>query len=129
MAMNEMDKQWEVIFHEDFALEFRSFSKAIQDALFTLLIKLRQFGPQLGRPDVDTLKGARHPNMKELRFNVADEEWRIAFAFDPKRKAILLVGGSKSGISQKRFYKGLIRVADDRFERHLVTIAKDRKMK
>lgn len=124
-----MKMQWTVDFHEEFAHEFRRFTQEIQDTLFTLLIKLRQFGPQLGRPDVDTLKGARHPNMKELRFNVADEEWRVAFAFDPKRRAILLVGGSKSGISQKRFYKGLIRVADDRFGRHLVTIAKDRKMK
>jgi hypothetical protein len=59
--------------------------------------------------------------------SVADEEWRVAFAFDPKRKAILLVGGSKSGISPKRFYKGLIRVADERFERHLARIAQKRK--
>jgi hypothetical protein len=129
MAMKETDKQWEVEFHDEFVPEFRRFSKKIQDTVFTLLIKLRQFGPQLGRPDVDTLKGARHPNMKELRFNDADEEWRVAFAFDPKRKAILLVGGSKSGTSQQRFYKGLIRVAGERFERHLVSIAKDRKMK
>ena len=95
--------------------------------MYALLIKLKQFGPELGRPDVDTLNGSRYPNMKELRFNVADEEWRVAFAFDPKRKAILLVGGSKSGISQRRFYKSLIRVADKRFERHLSTIAEERK--
>ena len=55
--------------------------------------------------------------MKELRFTLADGEWRIAFAFDPERSAILLVGGSKSGVSEKRFYKDLIRVADERFTR------------
>jgi hypothetical protein len=65
--------------------------------------------------------------MKELRFKASDGVWRVAFAFDPKRKAILLIGGSTSGISQKRFYKDLIRVADERFERHLETIAKERK--
>ena len=50
---------------------------------------LEQFGPQLGRPRVDTLKGSRHANMKELRFDAAGGVWRVAFAFDPKRKAVL----------------------------------------
>lgn len=127
MAKNETDKQWEVAFHSDFVPEFREFSTVAQDALLALLIKVRQFGPLLGRPDVDTLKGSRYPNMKELRFMVGDQVWRIAFAFDPKRKAILLIGGSKSGISKDRFYSGLIRAADARFERHLETIAKERK--
>jgi len=57
--------------------------------------------------------------MKELRFTLADVEWRVAFAFDPKRHAILLVGGSKSGTNEKRFYRELIRVADARFDKHL----------
>ncbi|MGD0546547.1 MAG: type II toxin-antitoxin system RelE/ParE family toxin [Terracidiphilus sp.] len=122
-------QDWQVSLHEDFAPEFRGFSKAIQDEIFALLIKLRRFGPQLGRDDVDTLKGSRYSKMKELRFKAADEEWRVAFAFDPKRKAILLTGGSKSGITKRRFYESLIRVADERFERHLATIAKERKRK
>src|SRR5437879_4719611 len=53
-----------------------------------------------------------HANMKELRFSAADGEWRVAFAFDPKRKAMLLVAGDKSGGSEKRFYRELIRKAD-----------------
>ena len=57
--------------------------------------------------------------MKELRCNAADGVWRIAFAFDPARQAILLVAGDKSGGSEKRFYKQLIAKADERFERHL----------
>ncbi|HEX7730336.1 MAG TPA: type II toxin-antitoxin system RelE/ParE family toxin [Terracidiphilus sp.] len=129
MTTTETDKQWAVDFDQEFAIEVRGFSKVVQDSLFALLIKLRHFGPQLGRPDVDTLNGSQYPNMKELRFNVSAEVWRVAFAFDPKRKAILLIGGSKSGVSQKRFYKGLIRLADERFERHLATIAEERKKK
>jgi hypothetical protein len=117
-----LDKQWAVEFHNEFAAEFRRFSKATQDELFAVLIKLGKFGPQLGRPDVDTLNGSRYPNMKGLRFKADDSAWRVAFAFDPRRKAILLVGGSKSGASQKRFYKDLIRVADERFERHLAAV-------
>jgi hypothetical protein len=73
----------------------------------------------LGRPRVDTLKGFSHANMKELRFSAADGEWRVAFAFDPKRKAILLVAGDKSGGCEKRFYRELIRKADERFDGHL----------
>ncbi len=85
---------------------------------------LQEFGPQLGRPRVDTLNGSRHANMKELRFSAAGGEWRVAFAFDPRRKAILLVAGDKSGGSEKRFYRELIRKADERFDAHLARIGK-----
>jgi hypothetical protein len=88
---------------------------------------LQQFGPQLGRPRVDTLNDSRHANMKELRFSAADGEWRVAFAFDAKRKAILLVAGDKSGGSGKRFYRQLIAKADDRFDAHLARLKKERK--
>jgi hypothetical protein len=87
---------------------------------------LEQFGPHLGRPHVDTLQGSRHGNMKELRFTAADGVWRVAFAFDPDRCAILLVAGDKSGGSKKRFYKQLIEKADRRFESHLARLRKRR---
>lgn len=57
--------------------------------------------------------------MKELRFTLPNGEWRIAFAFDSERRAILLVGGSKSGVNERQFYKDLIRIADARFTAHL----------
>ena len=87
---------------------------------------MEQVGPQLGRPRADTLNDSRHPNMKELRFAAADGVWRVAFAFDPKRKAILLVAGDKSGISEKRFYRRLIDKADARFDAHLAKIKRQR---
>jgi hypothetical protein len=83
---------------------------------------LEHFGPQLGRPRVDTLKGSRHRNMKELRFDAADGVWRFAFAFDPNRRAILLCGGDKSGVSEKRFYRVLVEKADERFDAHVARI-------
>jgi hypothetical protein len=61
--------------------------------------------------------------MKELRFTVPDGEWRVAYAFDPHRCAVLLVGGSKSGVSQDRFYRALIAIADERFDEHLEGLA------
>jgi hypothetical protein len=76
---------------------------------------------------VDTLKGLRHANMEDLRFSAAGGEWRVAFAFDPRRRAILLVAGNKSGGSEKRFYRELIRKADDRLDAHLARLRKERK--
>jgi hypothetical protein len=60
--------------------------------------------------------------MKELRFDAADSVWRVAYAFDPKRRAILLVAGDKSGVASRRFYKSLIERADARFDRHLARL-------
>ena len=110
---------WTVEFHPLFENEFRAFTENVQDALLEDLETLERFGPQLGRPLVDTLKGSKYTNMKELRFNADDGVWRMAFAFDPQRKAILLVAADKSGTSSQRFYKNLIKKADKRFEDHL----------
>ena len=78
---------------DEFEPEFDALHKDVQVEILALSLVLEQFGPQLGRPRVDTLNGSRHANMKELRFSAADGEWRVAFAFDPKRTAILLAGG------------------------------------
>jgi hypothetical protein len=110
---------WEVRLHGEFAPEFGKWTEGVQDAVLSLVLKLRVFGPSLGRPSVDTLRGSDYPNMKELRLNAEGGVWRIAFAFDPKRRAILLVGGDKKVVSKDRFYSALIRVADSRYKQHL----------
>jgi hypothetical protein len=83
---------------------------------------LRLLGPQLSRPHADTLNGSKHANMKELRADSKDHVLRIAFAFDPTRSAVLLVGGDKAGVSQKRFYKQLIAKADKLYDEHLAKL-------
>ncbi len=110
---------WDVEFHDAFEAEFLALEAAVQEALLAAARLLADYGPLLGRPYADTLKGSRYANMKELRFEALDGEWRTAFAFDPRRKAILLVAGDKSGGSQKRFYDRLIAKADFRFSGHL----------
>lgn len=110
---------WEVELHPLFSEEFRSFSQAVQDELLEEIEILIEWGPRLGRPNVDTLNNSKHSNMKELRFTADDGVWRAAFAFDPQRKAIVLVAGDKSGTNQQRFYKQLIKKADARFSEHL----------
>jgi hypothetical protein len=99
----------------------------VRTEILALSLLLEQFGPQFGRPRVDTLNGSRHSNMKELRCSAEDGEWRVAFAFDPKRTAILLLAGDKSGVSERRFYRELIRKADDRFDAHLVRLRRGKK--
>ena len=118
---------WVVEIGEEFEPEFDELHEQVQTEILALARLLQQFGPQLKRPRADTLNGSRHANMKELRFIAADGEWRVAFAFDTKRKAILLVAGDKSGGSEKRFYRELIRKADGRFDAHLARLKKERK--
>ena len=113
---------WSVLFHAEFDLEFQGLEENLQDELLAHAKLLQQFGPQLGRPSVDTLMGSKHANMKELRFEWKREVWRVAFAFDPKRQAILLAGGDKGGADQKRFYKKLIAIADSRFDSYLAAL-------
>jgi len=120
---------WIVEFHEAFEPEFKAFDPDVQDALLAAAKLLADYGPRLGRPHADTLQGSKHANMKELRFEAADGEWRAAFAFDPRRRAILLVAGDKSGGSQKRFYQQLIAKADRRFSAHLQRLKAARKGK
>lgn len=110
---------WRVRFHPDFAREADVLSEVVRVELIAGIRLLEHLGPSLGRPAVDTLSGSKHANMKELRFRADGGVWRIAFAFDPARAAILLVGGDKSGVGSDRFYKGLIKRADDRFDQHL----------
>jgi hypothetical protein len=110
---------------DEFEPEFDALHEDVRTEILALSLVLEQFGPRFGRPRVDTLKGSRHANLKELRFAAADGEWRVAFAFDPKRRAILLVAGDKSGSSERRFYLELIRKADDRFNAHLARLKRE----
>lgn len=111
--------EWVVEFCDEFEPEFEELAEEVQDELLVHAKLLEAFGPTLGRPHVDTLNDSRHANMKELRFDAANGVWRVAFALDPKRKAILLVTGNKAGKPEKRFYKRLIAKADKRFDAHL----------
>lgn len=112
------EKLWVVEFHPEFSRDVLEFSDSVRREIYSLAGLLRTIGPQLGRPHVDTLRGSKHSNMKELRFPADDGAWRVAFAFDLHRRAILLVGGDKSGVSKDKFYRNLIDIADRRFDQH-----------
>lgn len=88
-----------------------------KEAVFKNLLVLQEIGPSLGRPHVDSIKESRHKNMKELRIQNRQRLFRIFFAFDLDRKAILLVGGDKRG--DKRFYERMVPLADTLLDKHL----------
>jgi hypothetical protein len=113
---------WIVNFDAAFELEFDELEADVQNELLAHAKLLEALGPSLGRPRADTLKGSRYSNMKELRFDAANGVWRVAFAFDPKRHAVLLVAGDKSGVKERRFYKALINKADERLGAHLARL-------
>lgn len=111
-------EEWTVEFHPAFEAWI---SGLVDDGLFGEILAhvgvLQVEGPSLGRPYVDRIKGSKFRNMKELRVQYRGEPWRILFAFDPDRKAVVLVGGNKA--SDKRWYKTNVAIADQRFEEHL----------
>lgn len=118
---------WRIAIHPLFRDEFGELTETVQDEMLAMVELLKVAGPQLRRPGADTLKGSKHANMKELRFEADNDVWRVAYAFDPGRKAILLVAGDKSGVAGKRFYKSLIQRADSRFDQHLDMMIDDRR--
>ena len=118
---------WDVATTEVFDEWFAELAEDAQAEIIAKVNLLKLLGPQLRRPHADTLKGSKHANMKELRADTSDQVLRVAFAFDPARSAILLVGGNKSGTSQKRFYKQLIAKADELYDAHLAALRKKEK--
>ena len=113
---------WIIDFHPDFYSEFIELPDEVRLELLAKVALIEVFGPNLKRPHVDTLNGSTHANMKEIRFKSADGVWRVAFAFDPRRCAILLIAGDKSDSGEKRFYRQLIEIADSRFNDHLAKL-------
>jgi hypothetical protein len=113
---------WVVLFDDQFAKEMETLEESVRLAIFKHARALELEGPKLSRPFADTLNGSKHTNMKELRPTVKKVEWRVAFAFDPQRQAVLLVADAKGGESDARFYKRLISKADQRFDVHLTRL-------
>jgi hypothetical protein len=117
------DVNWVVLVDDEFAAWLETQDRGVQLKIAQHLQLLERLGPNMGRPRVDTVNGSKFANMKELRFQYGRDPWRVLFAFDPRRRAILLVGGNKTG--DKRWYDVHIPIADARFARHLKKLAQE----
>ncbi|MDU1059274.1 MAG: type II toxin-antitoxin system RelE/ParE family toxin [Leclercia adecarboxylata] len=110
---------WEVETTDTFDEWFHNQKQALKEDVLAAMYILSEYGPQLGRPLVDTIKGSQFTNMKELRIQHAGDPVRAFFAFDPGRKAIILCAGNKTVTVEKRFYKQMIVIADAEFSKYL----------
>ena len=115
--------EWEVEFTDEFGVWWESLSEGEQEDIRSSVILLRECGPTLGRPHVDVIAGSRYPNMKELRTQHAGRPYRTLFVFDPRRVAILLIGGDKTG--NDRWYEEFVPRADNIYAEYLREIAKE----
>ncbi|MGA2585190.1 MAG: type II toxin-antitoxin system RelE/ParE family toxin [Tepidisphaeraceae bacterium] len=115
---------WAIESTEEFDEWFSRLNEVEKEEIDAKIGLLKILGPQLRRPHADTLGGSAFANMKELRGKTTGSVLRVAFAFDPLQNAILLIGGNKTGVSEKRFYRQLIAKADRLYEAHLQRIRK-----
>jgi hypothetical protein len=113
---------WEVEYTDQFEAWWTTLTLDDQAAITAAVELLEREGPALGRPIVDTLSTSRHPNMKELR--PPAKSLRVLFAFDPRRAAILLIGGDKAG-QWERWYEEFIPIADRLYEEHLDELGRE----
>lgn len=111
---------WDVEYTDEFGVWWDGLDADEQESIAAGVELLRQLGPNLPRPHADTLNESRHSNMKELRTQHEGRPLRTLFAFDPRRCAILLIGGDKTG--DDRFYARMIPLADDLYDEHLKTL-------
>ena len=111
---------WEIEYTDQFGEWWETLTEDEQEAIDAAMELLEERGPALGRPLADNVHQSRHPNMKELR---PTPTIRILFAFDPRRIAILLIGGDKSG-SWNRWYQEFVPIADDLYDEHLTEVGR-----
>ena len=105
---------------DEFEKWLRELEDDTQDSVLVSIRLLQEHGPALSRPYADTLKNSKLVNLKELRMQHKGEPYRVLYAFDPKRSAILLLGGNKS--TKKSWYKTNIQIAEKRYKKHLTTL-------
>ena len=122
LVMHSVVMAWDVELTSECEAWWESLTVAEQESVGHSIDLLVEFGPALSRPYADTLKGSRFPNMKELRAQHEGRPYRMLFAFDPRRVALVLLGGDKTG--DARWYDKAIPTADVLFETHLEELKK-----
>jgi hypothetical protein len=116
---------WEVEYTDEFEEWWDSLSEEVQDAVSHSVGLLEQFGPHLGFPHSSEIRGSRHGNLRELRVQRSGHPLRVLYAFDPRRMALLLLGGDKTG--DNRWYHYYVPIADRLFDEHLSALQKESK--
>jgi hypothetical protein len=116
---------WEVEYTDEFEAWWKSLSEDEQVEIGAKVELLEEHGPTLPRPHADVITSSRHSNMKELRAKVEERHLRVLYAFDPRRAALLLIGGDKTG--DAKWYEKFVPVADALFDQHLKQLRRRKK--
>ena len=114
---------WNVEHTDEFAEWWQNLTEAQQDDVTAIALLLMEQGPQLPFPYSSGISGSRHSHMRELRVQSGGQPIRVFYAFDPRRSAILLIGGDKTG--DDRFYQRMIPVADALYDTYIAEIRKE----
>jgi hypothetical protein len=114
---------WDVEFTDEFEEWWESLNEDEQEAVAASVGLLEAMGPRLSYPYSSGIHGSRHGHMRELRVQYRGRPYRVFYAFDPRRTAILLIGGDKTG--DDRFYDRLVATADDLYDQHLEQLRKE----
>lgn len=115
--------QWEVEYTDELEAWWEALTEDEQDAIAAVVGLLQDDGPNLKFPHSSGISTSRHSHMRELRIQHAGRPYRILYAFDPLRNAILLIGGDKTG--QGRWYETYVPTADDLYDIHLEVLEKE----
>ena len=118
---------WDVEFTDEFERWWTELDEPVQDAVDRAVHLLEARGPTLPFPHSSDVRGSKHGNMRELRVQVGGDPYRILYAFDPRRAAILLIGGRKA--SDDRFYERMIPIADRIYDEHLEEFDREERAK
>ena len=114
--------RWEVEYTDEFGDWWSGLMEAEQESVDASVRLLEARGPQLGHPHSSGIARSKHPRMRELRIQHSGRPYRVLYAFDPRRVAILLIGGDKTG--NDRWYEEYVPQADRLYDEHLATLGK-----
>lgn len=112
-----MNKRWDVEYTDEFEFWWTELDESEQDDIAATVGLLEEKGPSLPFPFSSGIEESKHSHMRELRIQHAGDPYRVLYAFDPRRAALLLIGGNKTG--DKRWYDKMIPIADRLYDEHL----------
>ena len=115
--------EWEVEYTDEFEEWWNSLTEEEQEDVDAKVTLLQRLGPRLGRPHSDVVRRSKHQNMKELIIQHAGKPYRVIYAFDPRRVAIMLIGGEKTG--DKRWYEKFLPIADRLYDEHIAVLKRE----
>jgi len=114
---------WEVEYTDEFGRWWASLDEAEQDAVAATVGLLEELGPRVPFPHSSGIRASRHGHLRELRIQHEGRPYRVLYAFDPRRSAILLIGADKTG--DDRFYERMVPIADALYHDHLTTLREE----